>query len=192
MRNYDWPQVYALVQAMTRNEKGYFRKLHEGFGGDSQRQYMQLYALLEKQKTLDLGAIKKAFAGQGINLTSTRNHLMQQLLRSLRNYSVGKSDLMQLRELLDYAALLEKKGLHQACMELTKEGIDLAQKNNHPWYVILLLNIQRSIIDLMPENERDALAAAIYQKTVEANKSLQTYRWDVGDKHRHKGKGNQN
>lgn len=168
MRNYDWPQVHALIQAMTRNEKGYFRKSQEGFGAGTDSQYMRLYDLLEKQKSFNLLSIKKVFTGQGINLTSTRNHLMQQLLRSLRNYTAEQSDLMQLRELLDHVELLEKKGLHEACIELTEEGLAIAEKNNWLPYVILLLNRQRSLINLMPEKDRDTKAGAIYRKTVEA------------------------
>lgn len=168
MQTFDWPTVHALIHSMQRNEKGYFRKTQDGFGYGTDSHYMRLYQLLEKQPELDLKKIRKEFEGEDVNLSAIRNHLMQQILRSLRNYTADQSDQIQLRELLDHLEILEKKGMTEACIALAEEGLQIAEKNNWLPYVILLLNRQRSLINLIPEKERDVRAKEIYAKTVAA------------------------
>ena len=166
-----WHQLHQLIHRMHRNEKGYFRKQQEGFGGRADALYVRLFNLLEQHSEVDTDSIKKQL-GPKANPTAVRNHLARQITKSLRNYHLDNEPQMQLREMMDQVDILEKRGLAEAAITLTNQALEIAEKNNWLPYEILLLNRKRALINLLPEAERATTAAELYQKTLQAGNTF--------------------
>ena len=79
-------QLYALVHALSRSEKRYFR-LHASMQKGT-KNYLKLFNAILMQSGYDEKAIKKMFRGERFarRLTYTKQYLYEMLLRLLESY----------------------------------------------------------------------------------------------------------
>jgi len=110
--------LFQLIKALDKNEKGYFKKFTARYGAKSSgNDYLKLFDLLDKADEYNETKIKKQFSksGRKFNLSAQKNYLYQQIIRALRSYSSGKSSSYSLQEqLLDIQNLLDKNLSNQA------------------------------------------------------------------------------
>ncbi len=129
-------QLFSLVKSLTKAEKRNFRIYTSRFQDGNSSKYIQLFDLLDKQKALDEKIINKKFPkGQ---LSNLKRHLYKQILISLRLIHIGKSSHIEIRELLDFANILYRKGLYLQALKILDKARNQAEKIHND---LILLNI---------------------------------------------------
>ena len=119
-------QLFNLVKSLTKAEKRNFSIYTSRFQDAESMKYIQLFELLEKQEELDESAIVKRFPkGQ---LSNLKRHLYSQILISLRLIHKKKSTYIEIRELMDFAAILYRKGLYLQALKILGKAKVLAEK----------------------------------------------------------------
>ena len=138
--------LHELINKLSASEKRYFRLYVRRQGGQSEREYLSLFAALEQQSVYDEAALVAALPNPTFakNLSSGKHYLYQLLLKSLRAYHADRNARFQLYGLLqDIHLLLEKNLTDQAAKRLRKAK-KLAAKYffNLPHLELLLLDRQ--------------------------------------------------
>ena len=108
-----------LIGSLTRAEKRHFRLMAKRNQNSEDILFLQLFDLLDKQKTYDepyilnrLPNIKKR------QLSNIKAHLYKQLLMSLRLLAKNQNVDIQVREQIDYAQVLYDKGLYRQALDV--------------------------------------------------------------------------
>lgn len=85
---------------MNRNEKGYFKKMYADKGMGRENQYMELFELIDAQKTYDETSLTAYFQQTGIfrQLSVAKNYLTTMILKGLRAYYSKTSVNVELNE----------------------------------------------------------------------------------------------
>ena len=119
-------QLFNLVKSLTKAEKRNFSIYTSRFHDADSMKYIQLFELLDKQKELDESSIAKKFPkGQ---LSNLKRHLYSQILISLRLIHKKKSTHIEIRELMDFANILYRKGLYLQALKILDKAYSLAEK----------------------------------------------------------------
>jgi tetratricopeptide (TPR) repeat protein len=125
-------QLCSLIHAMTKAEKRHF-KLYAGRSGKlTGLRFVHVFDVLEKQKTYNEDLLLKKVSGlRKSQLSNVKKHLYDQLLISLRMLEHQDPEI-QIREQVDFARILYKKGLYlQSLKILERARLDAGVKNNH-------------------------------------------------------------
>lgn len=139
-------QLFGLVQSLTKAEKRNFRLYARRIQGESDAKFLQLFDLLEKQKTFNeeqlLRKMKDSNKSQFSNL---KRHLYQHILTSLRLVEVGKREEIQVREWIDYADILYGKGLYLQALKLLSKAKTIAIAINHDLLHLEIVEFEKRI-----------------------------------------------
>lgn len=139
-------QLFNLVKSLTKAEKRNFRIYTSRFQEGEGMKYMQLFDILDKQKELDEIVINKRFPkGQ---LSNLKRHLYSQILISLRLIHKKKSAHIEIRELMDFANILYRKGLYLQALKILDKAKVLAIKIHNDLIVLNVLEFEKIIEDL--------------------------------------------
>src|ERR1700741_2127839 len=104
-----------LINSLTKSEKRYFRMFSDMQSGE--KSYLKLFDAIEKLGDWDDNKLKKAFAGEDFvkRLPSVKNYLGTQILRTLRVIYSGETAEFQVKEMIDYVAIMYEKRLFRHC-----------------------------------------------------------------------------
>jgi len=159
--------LFGLVKSLTKAEKRNFRLYARRIQGEGDAKFLQLFDLLERQKSYDEESIREKLPGTSKSqFSNLKRHLYQHILLSLRLIQIRKSEAIQVREWLDYAQILYGKGLYLQALKLLHKARDLAFAYNldflHSEVIefekrIESRHITRSTTDRMNEMTREAL-----------------------------------
>ena len=108
--------------------------------------FIQLFDILDKQKTLDeakiierLGNIAK---GQ---LANIKRHLYKQILTSLRLIHINRQKSIEVREHIDFAHVLYSKGLYLQSLKILQRAKRMAEDNDLELIVLEIIEFQKVI-----------------------------------------------
>ena len=136
-------QLFSLVKSLTKAEKRNFRIYTSRFQEGNSSKYIQLFDLLDKQKELDEASINKKFPkGQ---LSNLKRHLYKQILISLRLIHIGKSSHIEIRELLDFANILYRKGLYMQALKILEKAKTQSQKIHNDLIILNIIEFEKII-----------------------------------------------
>ena len=113
--------VFALVKSLSKAEKRSFRLFAERIQDSDSLAYMQLFDLIDKQKSLEAETIKRKLKISNSKYSNLNRHLYEQILISLRHVNKSKKSNIKIRELLDFAFVLYGKGLHLQALKFLRE-----------------------------------------------------------------------
>ncbi len=133
--------LHQLIQNLSRSEKRYYSLYAKGNRSDSV--LLQLFDAISKQPTYDEEVIKKRFKKARFvdQLTVTKNHLYESILKAMRQYHADKSVESQLVGLMQDVDLLMEKQLYDQCLKKLKKAKSIAGENDlHEGVVVLLGN----------------------------------------------------
>lgn len=114
--------LHALIKSLSKAEKRYF-KLFTDSGGSSN--YMELFDCIDGMEDYDEEYIKNKFAGENFvkQLHVTKNYLIKQILKALRNYHSKISKTAEVSDILRNVEILFGKDLYDLCKyELARAG----------------------------------------------------------------------
>ncbi|TND09135.1 MAG: hypothetical protein FD123_1538 [Bacteroidetes bacterium] len=125
-------QLCSLIRSMTKAEKRHF-KLFAGRNGKAvDLKFVRVFDVLEQQKKYQEDQLLKKIPGlRKAQLSNVKKHLYEQLLISLRLLQHDDHEI-RIREQVDFARILYKKGLYlQSVKILERARLDAGMKNNH-------------------------------------------------------------
>jgi tetratricopeptide (TPR) repeat protein len=142
MSEHKTPPLHELIHSLTTNEKRYFKLSTATSAGD--KNYQKLFNAIEKQKIDNPKELKKRMSN--MNVSYEKAYLQKMLMRSLRNFHEDSSTEITLHQTLTDIEILFNKQNYDLCTELIKEGIKLAEENEHDSLLLQLLKWQRRIM----------------------------------------------
>jgi len=139
-------QVFNLVKSLTKAEKRNFRQYAKRIQHSDELLFLQLFDLLDKQKTYDEERIVSSMGRLGKNQYSNiKRHLYSQVITSLRLLHKEKRANFKVREYLDFAYILYGKGLHLQALKLLRKAKVLAQKHHLVYMNLTILELEKTI-----------------------------------------------
>lgn len=173
-------QLYELIARMTASEKRYFKV--NSHWKSSDKDYLNLFEYLEKQKriseeALDIYMAAKGFSGQ---LHVCKNYLQQLILKSLRSFHAKTSKDAELKDRLRNIEILYRKELYGHCLEEITRAEKLAKKYQANLMLIDILSWKRRLI-LSWKPENIAEVRQVLDEEIEALNSQQEVlqHWDL-------------
>lgn len=172
LKSGSWKELKDLIRSLTPNEKGYFKKQRFGFDQNAERNYLNLFNLLEKEASTTDKEIRQKLGLKKINIHSMRNFLYKQILKSLRSFHNEKNIQYTLREMLDNAEILAAKGLYDQSAQIINKGITLSDPVTLPAYQILFQTQQIQMLRLYTEEEKMRKTEEIVYSITETAESI--------------------
>lgn len=146
-------QLYELISKMSASEKRYF-KLNSHWKS-SDKDYLNLFDCLEKQKVFDEAALVKHMKSKGFSgqLHVCKNYLGQLILKSLRSFHAKISKDAILKDRLRNIEILYRKELYAHCMEDILRAEKLAKTYQLNLMLMDVLSWKRRLLlSWKPEN----------------------------------------
>ena len=131
--------LFLLVKSLTKSEKRQFKLYAGRLGGNSEKNFMALFSLLDKMNDFDEKQILENTNIKKQQLSNSKAHLYKQILVSLKLNPIHQNTKMQIREQLDFATILFNKGLHQQSLKIL--GLNIMVLNSNVIYYQLKLQI---------------------------------------------------
>ncbi|MGZ6555019.1 MAG: hypothetical protein ACXVDV_20715, partial [Bacteroidia bacterium] len=93
--------LFQLINTLSKNEKGYFKKYAAKHVIGEQNNYIRLFDAIEKQNEYDEEKIKKIFKAETFikHLPSEKNYLYWMIIKSLMEYHSELSIAIELKNL---------------------------------------------------------------------------------------------
>ncbi len=124
--------LYKLIQSLTKNEKGYFKKYTSKHVIGEGNFYVKLFDEIESQKAYDEKKLVDTFKKypQIKNLTTHKSHLFTTILSSLRAFHAKRDILLIITNLINDATMLKLRGLFDLALKINNKALKLSI-NNH-------------------------------------------------------------
>lgn len=178
--------LFLLVKSLTKSEKRQFKLYAGRLGGNSEKNFMALFSLLDKMEDLDEKIIVQKTNIKKEQLSNSKAHLYKQILVSLRLNPLHQNTKAQIREQIDFATILYNKGLHKQSLKVLDKVKSMAllnEENNLAYEIVELEKIIESQFitrslsnradDLIAQSEDLSRRSLIMSKL--SNLSLQLY-----------------
>lgn len=139
--------LFLLVKSLTKSEKRQFKLYAGRLGGNSEKNFMALFSLLDKMNDFDERQILANTNIKKQQLSNSKAHLYKQILVSLKLNPIHQNTKMQIREQLDFATILFNKGLHQQSLKILDRAKNQAlnnEENNLAFEIIELEKVVES------------------------------------------------
>ena len=141
-------ELFQLVHALSPSESRYFRlqsRLHSSKG---QQKYLVLFDALLEMEAYDVEELKRKCAGEKFlgQLSAAKRYLMDQLLKSLRDFHGDDSAERHLGKLLDEVELLYRRGLTKNCRRQLNKAINLARQYDLQVQLLTCLRWERRLL----------------------------------------------
>lgn len=110
--------LFSLLKSLSPSEKRQFSLYVGRIGVNTDSKFLRLFKVMGKQKKYDEKAVLKKTGISKKQLSNVKSHLYKQILTSLRLNPAQQAIPIQLREQLDSAVILYRKGLYQQSLKL--------------------------------------------------------------------------
>ena len=137
-------ELFDLVKSLTKSEKRYFRlytSLHTKGGVNK---YVQLFDLIDRQKTYDEAALRRDCAGDiGIShFAEAKHYLYNSILKALHLYHLEQSVDSRIQMCIHQAEILYDKKLYEQFERMLSRALELAGHYSRGIYVLDILSLQ--------------------------------------------------
>lgn len=138
--------LIQLIQTLTKSEKRHFRLLVKRNQSSEDLLFLQLFNLLDKQKSYDEQLILRKISGiKKRQLSNLKAHLYRQLLLSLRLQYRAQNVDIEIRERIDYARILYNKGLYRSSLEILDKAKLMAKNARMNTLALEILGFEKLI-----------------------------------------------
>ncbi len=134
--------ILSLTKAEKRNFKLYVRKIQQ----EGALKFLQLFDLLEKNiQATENTLLQKLELETKSQFSSSKRHLYQHILTSLRLLYNNKSLDIRIRELTDFATILYRKNLYLEALQLLNKAKQLARKSHKDHLHLEIVEFEKKI-----------------------------------------------
>ncbi len=123
------PPLFELIKSLSKAEKRLFMLESARYSSKSNKGYLEVYKLLDKQSVYDEKQLKKKFANTPTakRLPQLKNYLYNLILKILIKFNAQKSIDFEIIELLQGIDILFTKGLYKQAKKLLVKAKKLAK-----------------------------------------------------------------
>lgn len=118
MTNEPTANLFSLIKSLSPSEKRQFSLYIGRIGVNADSKFQNLFKIISRQKDYDENAILKKTQITKQQLPNVKAHLYKQILISLRLNPAHHSVPVQIREQMDFAYILYRKGLYKQSLKL--------------------------------------------------------------------------
>lgn len=111
--------LFELIKSLTKNEKGYIKKLSSFHQKGGKNKYILLFDAIDRQKEYHEPALvrKLGYSKESTAFAVAKNYLYNFVLDGLTAYH-GSSVKQEMRRMLDRVEVLHRKGLTEQCRKI--------------------------------------------------------------------------
>ncbi|HLP19270.1 MAG TPA: hypothetical protein VK174_03180 [Chitinophagales bacterium] len=130
--------LFRLIKSLSKNEKGYFKKMAEALSGGTGSNYLLLFDAIDGQGDYDEPAIIKQFSKEKFtkNLSVTKRNLTDLILKALRLYQSSRNAKSEITALLENADIYFARQLHKDAFDCIDRARHLAKEIDLPLQVL--------------------------------------------------------
>lgn len=110
--------LFSLIKSLSPSEKRQFSLYAGRIGGNTNSKFLSLFRVLSRLEKYDEQLILKKTEVSKQQLSNVKAHLYRQILISLRLNPSHQNISAQIREQLDFAVILYRKGLYNQSLKL--------------------------------------------------------------------------
>ncbi|MBE2218914.1 MAG: hypothetical protein IAE90_11950 [Ignavibacteria bacterium] len=138
--------LFELISSMSKSEKRYFvlqSNLHKG-----NKQYIRLFKALEKLDSYNEKEFRKLNSDKSFvkNLAFCKNHLYKLIMKSLIDFSSGRSADAKIHSLISECKILFRKTLYPRYFRTIEKAKQLALKHERFGYVMQIMEMEKIIV----------------------------------------------
>ncbi len=139
-------QLIQLIQSMTKAEKRSFRLFVNRDNKPNDKLFMQLFDYIDSTKMYkENELLKKLPQIKKVQLSNIKANLMKQILANLRHLHKQDFSDVSIREMLDYAKILQSKGMTKASLDMLEKAKKIAEVNQETLLMYHILDEERKI-----------------------------------------------
>jgi len=136
--------LFRLIKSLTKNEKGYIKKM-SSMNGEKTSHFIRLFDAIDGQETYDDEALMRSKA-YGNNLPRLKNYLQERILAALGQYHSSRSIDMQLRNMLNQVTILFSKGFYDRCRAELLRTRELCREHEKFFLLLEVLEWERTLV----------------------------------------------
>lgn len=118
--------LFSLIKSLSPSEKRQFSLFVGRIGVNADSKFLSLFKMISKQKVYDEEAILKSTKISKQQLSNVKGHLYRQILISLRLNPSQQNVSLWVREQLDFALILYRKGLYKQSLKILDKAKNVA------------------------------------------------------------------
>ncbi len=118
--------LFLLVKSLSKSEKRQFKLYAGRLGGNSEKNFMALFSILDKMDEFSERIILQKTNIKKQQVSNSKAHLYRQILVSLKLNPFHQNIKTQIREQLDFATILYNKGLHKQSLKILDKAKTIA------------------------------------------------------------------
>ena len=191
MPNRSTDSLFQLIHSLTKSEKRNFKLYVQRNSSNNDLKIVQLFDAIDKLSVYDENIlIKKTASIKKQQLPNIKAHLYKQILSSLRLLGSNENIDIQLHEQLDYAKILDNKGLYHQSLKILERIKEIAKANNQLTFMMEVLSVEKKIetlhITRSMQDRADALTAEVnnagrhhLRESLLSNLALNLYSWYI-------------
>jgi len=148
--------LFTLIQSLEKQEKRYFKLYISKTGLGQNKNMIDLFNEIDKQKLYNEERIKKKFKHQTFikQFHVAKNRLYQAILKSLDAYYAEASTEGKLQRLIHQAEILYEKGLQAQCKKRLNKAKKIALDEDAFLYVLRILQLEVLFFDELTQVEK--------------------------------------
>ncbi len=145
MANHQKDFLFVLIKSLSKSEKRQFKIFASRLETSSNTKFIELFNILDKSEVYDEKLILKSGIIKKVQLSNLKSYLYKQILVSIRLNIPSQNIRYQLREQIDFAAILYNKGLYKQSLKILDKTKILALENDEKLMAYEIVEFEKLI-----------------------------------------------
>ncbi|WP_026729814.1 hypothetical protein [Flavobacterium denitrificans] len=145
MANHQKDFLFVLIKSLSKSEKRQFKIFASRLETSSNTKFIELFNILDKSETYDEKLILKSGSIKKVQLSNLKSYLYKQILVSIRLNIPSQNIRYQLREQIDFAAILYNKGLYRQSLKILDKTKQQALENDEKYMAYEIVEFEKLI-----------------------------------------------
>lgn len=147
--------LFEIIKSLSKAEKRSFKLQASAQGDVDNKNTVQLFTYIEKQKTYDEQKLKQHFKNKTFTkqLTSSKYYLYHQILKSLKRLHESKTPEGLILSILQYVPILNQKKLYLQSLSLLKRAREISSKNELFVLLFETLSLEEKTLYFLKNNQ---------------------------------------
>jgi hypothetical protein len=138
--------LHTLIHSMTRGERRRFTTFVGGTEKAENALYLRIFNFYARHGMVTDDELVKRVSGlKKTQLANIRAHLWHQILECLRSMHAANTPAMSARTFLDFALLLQRRGLYDSAGDYVESALVISEKSQNPSLSYHILYEQRAM-----------------------------------------------
>src|SRR3970040_742018 len=145
MANHQKDFLFVLIKSLSKSEKRQFKIFASRLETSSNTKFIELFNILDKSEVYDEKIILKSGIIKKVQLSNLKSYLYKQILVSIRLNIPSQNIRYQLREQIDFAAILYNKGLYKQSLKILDKTKQQALENDEKYMAYEIVEFEKLI-----------------------------------------------